>query len=357
MNANNHYDFIDNMWMDALGMIQNLGADQPSRDGPTRELCGYATRLNNPRANFLLNPVRNISPIYAAAELLWYLSGSQSGEMIQAYAPQYSRFLDGSGNAFGAYGHRWNHDQSFNTALFNSNAQQSTFNFDWDRVIGKELTQMNVLGLLLMAKPDTRQAVVTMWNAGDLVWALQGGKVDLPCTLSLQFLVRENKLNLIATMRSNDVWLGMPYDVWCFTCIQQLVAEALGLELGWYQHQAGSLHVYSKHLEKATLAATADYEIEDIEFKKHAVKMPSAVKNALVIEEEARNEEAFQPLSRTLITQSIIAIGPGSLLAECAALCCLQHDQMPETMRLVENRHLANRATSHIFKKMNKENK
>jgi hypothetical protein len=60
---------------------------------------------------------------------------------------------------------------------------------------------------------------------------------------------------MIATMRSNDLWLGLPYDVFAFTCIQQMVAAALGVGLGWYQHQAGSLHVYDRNMEKTKAAA------------------------------------------------------------------------------------------------------
>jgi len=52
-------------------------------------------------------------------------------------------------------------------------------------------------------------------------------------------------------MRSNDVWLGMPYDIWCFTCIQILIAQELGVEVGSYIHQPGSLHLYEKNWEKA----------------------------------------------------------------------------------------------------------
>ena len=52
-------------------------------------------------------------------------------------------------------------------------------------------------------------------------------------------------------MRSNDLWLGFPYDVFQFTCMQVLMSMELGIELGSYTHIAGSLHMYKRDFDKA----------------------------------------------------------------------------------------------------------
>ena len=52
-------------------------------------------------------------------------------------------------------------------------------------------------------------------------------------------------------MRSNDLWLGFPYDVFQFTCLQVRMAMELGLDIGTYTHIAGSLHLYARDFEKA----------------------------------------------------------------------------------------------------------
>lgn len=54
---------------------------------------------------------------------------------------------------------------------------------------------------------------------------------------------------MIVNMRSNDVWVGMPNDVFCNTMIQILMCKLLNLNLGWYQHQVGDLHAYEKHFD------------------------------------------------------------------------------------------------------------
>jgi thymidylate synthase len=61
--------------------------------------------------------------------------------------------------------------------------------------------------------------------------------------------VRAGKLEAITTMRSNDVILGLPYDIFLFTMLQEMMAVELELELGVYHHIVGSLHIYESDLD------------------------------------------------------------------------------------------------------------
>lgn len=214
------FNTLDELWIAAGETILSQGKDVGSRDGATREILGFSARLTDPTANFMFNPVRKLNPHYAGAELLWYLSGEDSVERIVPYAPQYARFTNDD-KAHGAYGKRW-----------------------------QDHNQICKLMAHLKQKPLSRQAILVMWEARDLNHALLEDRNDLPCTIALNFICRENKLNLVATMRSNDIWLGLPYDVYAFTSLQIMFAWYLGLEVGWYQHQATSLHVYARNYEK-----------------------------------------------------------------------------------------------------------
>lgn len=247
----------EQMWYDALQRIRLDGIDLPSRDGDCREIQGYVGRIERPQARFIFDPVRRMSPSYAAAEVLWYLSGADDIRMIKAYAPQYERFANDN-RAWGSYGARWVGDTKYEQELYNLTHQgklkldhNSFFTDEHHPVMQCPISQIAFAAWLLKKKPETRQCIVTCWNAGDLPHAMVGDKKDIPCTLTLNFLLRQNELNLIVTMRSNDVWLGMPYDVFGFTCIQQIIAESIGVNVGWYQHQAASMHLYARNKEKA----------------------------------------------------------------------------------------------------------
>lgn len=73
---------------------------------------------------------------------------------------------------------------------------------------------------------------------------------DEICTIALVFELREGKLDCTGIMRSNDVWLGTPYDVVFFTELQKHIANELGVGYGKYTHFAVSLHAYEKDIDR-----------------------------------------------------------------------------------------------------------
>lgn len=219
-------DSMTDAWERVAYDLSHDGVERTSRNGKVLEILGYAFRLTDPY-NAWVGSTRKASRTYAAGELLWYLAGSDDGDQIRAYAPSYSAFLN-NGRAYGAYGKRWQ--------------QHNQLESMWD---------------LIKRDPETRQAVVSCWHPSDLAAAAPGTVKDVPCTLALNFQPRGNELNLIVTMRSNDWWLGLPYDAWCFTAIQVLMAAALKMQVGFYQHQVGSIHVYENRWSEWTNVADA----------------------------------------------------------------------------------------------------
>lgn len=73
---------------------------------------------------------------------------------------------------------------------------------------------------------------------------------DETYTIALVFELREGKLDCTGIMRSNDVWLGTPYDVVFFTELQKHIANELGVGYGKYTHFAVSLHAYEKDIDR-----------------------------------------------------------------------------------------------------------
>jgi len=275
---------FDTVWEDAATRVMSHGESVESRVGLTREVLGLRSRLDDVSHNWLHNPGRALSAQYAAGELVWYLSGRGSGEQICAYAPSYKKYLV-DGVAPGAYGPRI--QDALGSVLF------------------------------MLSRDGSRQAVVPIIIAHDIVHAAKGVTPDVPCTLSLQFIRREGKLHLITTMRSNDLWLGMPYDVWCFTTMQRMIAGALHLECGFYQHQVGSMHAYEKDYAKVTTA---------LEFRTHA--------DALDIDFSFQNvDDMWDAVQRLVINEVNVRRGKSEplyygnrhIITTLSHLCAVQH--------------------------------
>ena len=272
---------METMWAHAVQSCFGDGSTLlDSRAGKCSELVGYKSELANVNENFLLSPIRNASAVYACAELLWYLRETNKLDMIVAYAPSYSRFGSPDGTAHGHYGHRWR------------------WGDDWGRYYeGRWQSALDCVMDVIRKQPNTRQAVLLIWRSGDLVVAHDGKCPDIPCTLGLKFYPRDAKLQCIADMRSNDVWLGFPYDVFCFSSVQKIIADHTGLDYGDYHHQSGSMHAYEQHWEKLGPAKSAPLtEASSESIKRPDMARPkfgyrSSLNLALEFERDSRSGE------------------------------------------------------------------
>ncbi|MGR9296998.1 thymidylate synthase [Rhizobium leguminosarum] len=186
--------------------------------GGTQELLGVSIRIRNPRARISRSEDRG-KPFSAVGELLWYLSGSDKLEFIQPYIDRYKEDAEEDGTLHGAYGPR----------LVNMRGK---------------IDQLENIFNLLEKRPGSKRAVVQLFDADDL----EGTFKEIPCTTTAQFLIRDDRLHLSVTMRSNDAYFGLPHDVFCFTMLQEMMARRLGCEIGEYYHYVGSMHVYVDYL-------------------------------------------------------------------------------------------------------------
>lgn len=185
------------------------------------ELINANLQLTNPTKNTMCNCIRKMPMRYAVGELLWYNSCNPNWKAIYPYSKFWKDISDDNKTVNSNYG--W--------------CIRKKYGFDqWE--MAKKLLQDN---------SNSRQAIIHIKEARNLI---DNPTKDLNCTIALQFFLRNNKLDLIATMRSNDVWLGLPYDLFNFTCMQIQMAMELNVDIGAYYHNAGSLHLYKGDVNK-----------------------------------------------------------------------------------------------------------
>jgi thymidylate synthase len=96
-------------------------------------------------------------------------------------------------------------------------------------------------------------------------------------------------------MRSNDLVWGLPYDVFFFTMLQELLAQKLGLDLGVYIHGAGSLHLYERH---TALARRVLSEAQPSSVPMEEMKPLSGIHNFLAAERAIRVGGTWPSLPR-----------------------------------------------------------
>jgi thymidylate synthase len=191
------------------------GQQVTTRGMPVREVLNANVIIRDVRSAELL-PVgvgRSVNLHLAAVEALQLIAGRSYPELVLAAAPQFTSVLENPATMEdGAYGPRVD-------ALLSHAVEE------------------------LRHDPHSRRCFTSIWRPDDL--ASDG---DRPCTIGLQYTVRNEELHAFTYMRSNDVWLGLPYDVWSFTQLQQTIAQVLGYPVGGYYHVVTSLHIYERDL-------------------------------------------------------------------------------------------------------------
>ncbi len=199
-------------------MLCSTNRIDPTSD-PCREEIGVILELTNPRARLSRSESRG-KMFSALGEFLWYLSYSDDLDFISYYIDYYKELYPDGGPVTGAYGPR----------LKSLDGQDQISNV-----------------LKVLSRQDSRRAVIQIFAAADIAVHQR----DTPCTCTLQFFRRDERLHLMAHMRSNDVFWGVPHDIFSFTMFQELLARKLELEVGFYKHAVGSLHLYDRNRDAA----------------------------------------------------------------------------------------------------------
>lgn len=99
--------------------------------------------------------------------------------------------------------------------------------------------------------PTARRLRCSFWNpydhtVGDKKWCA------LPaCHTDFQCIVRDGKLSLSFTMRSNDLLIGNPFNVASYALLCHILAQLTGLGVGELVYFGNDVHLYSNHVEQA----------------------------------------------------------------------------------------------------------
>lgn len=232
------------------------------RGQTTKELLSVSIQLTNPRNRLIYHPQSKYNYAFNVAEMISYLGGINSAQYMDFWNSNYRQFSDNGVNFYGNYGER--------------------LKFYIPGLINK-----------LKNSPNTRQATLSIYNSADMINETK----DTPCTLALDFKIRDNKLYLHTFMRSNDLIWGLMYDLPSFTMIQEIIANTLGIDLGNYNHTTASLHVYRKHWD--LLKTMRD--VESVEMK----KITETYEDILIYANEA-NRMAIDPAYFSDIKEHLI---------------------------------------------------
>jgi thymidylate synthase len=261
-------------YLDLLRRVRDDGVSETDRTGTgTRSVFGHQMRFDL-EEGFPLVTTKKTFFKGLAVEMLWFLRGDTNIKYLNDYGVHiWDAWADEDGNLGPVYGKQWVSWSGGNGSSFNQ----------IERVIDN-----------IRCDPDSRRHIVNAWNVADLQdMALP------PCHMFYQFYVSEDRLSCQLYVRSNDLFLGAPFNIAEYALLIHMVAQQCDLKPGELVYTIGDAHIYLNHLDQIEeqLAREAyplpelrllkrppsifDYEYEDFKLLNYqfhpSIKAPVAV--------------------------------------------------------------------------------
>lgn len=228
------YPCMNALYLDLLNELLNEPrCGSKGTGGNINELLFPSVRLLDTTKALLTLPKRKFSMRYLAGELAFYFSGSDRLDFIGTYSKFWSKISDDGRTVNSCYGKRIFKERSHN------------------------MTQYEYAMENLLRNRASKNAIVLFYDKRDTNTKTK----DNCCTMYMQFFIRNNVLIGKSFMRSNDIWFGLPYDIFFFTLLLNRMRFLLNktfanigeakIEATEYYHEAGSLHLYERNADAA----------------------------------------------------------------------------------------------------------
>ncbi|GGH27321.1 thymidylate synthase [Alsobacter metallidurans] len=213
---------------DLLRRVMTEGVRKADRTGTgTLSVFGHQMRFDL-ADGFPMVTTKKLHLKSIVHELLWFLAGDTNVSYLQANGVSiWDEWADDEGELGPVYGKQWR---------------------SWEKPGGGTVDQIRWVLDEIRRNPDSRRLVVSAWNPADL------DKMALaPCHCLFQFYVAEGRLSCQLYQRSADIFLGVPFNIASYALLTAMVAHVTGLKPGEFVHSFGDAHLYSNHMEQATL--------------------------------------------------------------------------------------------------------
>jgi len=228
----------ERQYLDLLKDVIKNGVNKGDRTGTgTRSVFGRMLRFDLTEG-FPLFTTKKVHFPSIVHEWNWFVSGSTNINELKATI--WNEWATEDGELGPVYGKQW-------TA--------------WPTKDGNTINQIDYVVNALKKNPNSRRILFHGWNVEYLPDEsispqnnAKNGKMALPpCHLLYQFYVAENKLSLMLTIRSNDLFLGNPFNIAQSALWVHVLAQQCNLDIGELIVSIGDAHIYSTHYEQVNI--------------------------------------------------------------------------------------------------------
>lgn len=275
------------LYHELLRDIQKNGIEKQDRTGVgTLSVFGRQVRFNL-SDGFPLVTTKRIHLKSVIYELLWFLKGDTNISYLNNHGVRiWDEWADENRNLGPVYGYQWRF---------------------WPTPDGRRIDQIAQVIDQIRRNPNSRRLMVTAMNIADYPDdalspnenAHRGKMALAPCHAFFQFYVANGKLSCFLYCRSQDTFLGTPFNWASYALLTHMVAQQCELSVGELIWVGGDCHIYNNHINavetllkreplplprlvlKRKPPTIFDYEYEDFEVMNYqyhpAISAPIAV--------------------------------------------------------------------------------
>jgi thymidylate synthase len=209
-------------YSDILSNCLKSGNKVTGRNGKTRQITAAQIRADL-NEGFPVVTGKQIFPKSCFIETEWMLNGYTNVNWLNEKGVKiWDQWADEDGNLGPVYGHQ-------------------LLNFNGTNQLKHVIEEAK-------ANKYSRRLLCSMWNPSDL------SKMALPpCHYSFQFVIANNKADIVVSMRSLDLFIGLPYDMVMYASILQSFSNELNLVPNEVVINAANAHIYEEHISSAAI--------------------------------------------------------------------------------------------------------
>jgi thymidylate synthase len=265
----------DEIYHDLLKKVLKMPARDDRTGTGTHSLFGAQLRFRNTYEYFPLVSTKKVFFKGVVHELLWMLSGDTNikplvdagvniwndwplknyNDVINTFnfdgidrqltMEQYinkiktdDAFASKWGDCGPIYGYQWR-----KWPIFNEMSEEYGGN--------NSIDQIQLAVDTLKNNPNSRRIIVNTWNVADIEDMQISGLP--PCHMMFQFYTREVEENRMLDcqvyIRSNDLFLGAPFNIAQYALLMHIIAKNVGMIPGDLVYTIGDAHIYTNHVE------------------------------------------------------------------------------------------------------------
>jgi hypothetical protein len=232
-------------------VYENPDVKSSPRGQPVREKLDYSFRITGPDDLPIQTRDKERNTViasYTAKECDLYNSRTNSAEDFGRASKFWLSLANPDGTVNSAYGHLIWQRRSHGNLFEKPSKEGGAESFERGTILR---TPWEWCKRSLINDKDTRQAILR-FSLPEHQWV---GNKDQTCTMHGNFLIRNDQLHFSVVMRSNDLTLGLVYDLPWFCSLMDKMIEELkftypNLTKGHYTHTVHSLHIYERDQDK-----------------------------------------------------------------------------------------------------------